>query len=103
MQFPSTTPRCGQSLASLAAVFIEKQWVYVLQSSVMPDRHYVGLTSDADSRLRFHNEGRSPHTANDRPWRMLTAIYFEKPESAAAFERYLKSGSERAFAKRHFV
>jgi hypothetical protein len=34
---------------------------------------------------------------------MLTAIYFEKSQSAAAFERYLKSGSGRAFAKRHFV
>jgi predicted GIY-YIG superfamily endonuclease len=85
------------------SVFLEKRWVYVLQSCVEPDRHYVGLTSDVDARLAIHNQGGSRQTATNRPWRLLAAIRFEKAASAAAFERYLKSGSGRAFAKRHFV
>jgi putative endonuclease len=84
-------------------MFVEKHWVYVLQSCTLPDKHYVGLTSDVDARLTFHNAGRSQHTADAAPWRLLVAIQFYDSHSAAAFERYLKSGSGRAFAKRHFV
>ena len=84
-------------------MFVEKHWVYVLQSSALPDKHYVGLTSDVDARLTFHNQGRSPHTAKAAPWHLLVAIRFHNSHSASAFERYLKSGSGRVFAKRHFV
>lgn len=34
---------------------------------------------------------------------MLVSIEFAGEHSAALFERYLKSGSGRVFAKRHFV
>jgi len=84
-------------------MFVEKHWVYVLQRSVLPDRHYVGLTSDVDARLTFHNQGRSPHTAKAAPWHLLVSIRFQNSQSASAFERYLKTGSGRVFAKRHFV
>lgn len=40
----------------------------------------------------------SLHSAKDKPWRLLSSHYFEHAETAAAFERYLKSGSGRAFA-----
>jgi hypothetical protein len=33
---------------------------------------------------------------------VLATVEFADPIRAAAFERYLKSGSGRAFAKRHF-
>jgi hypothetical protein len=33
----------------------------------------------------------------------VVSLEFANEESAALFERYLKSGSGRAFAKRHFV
>ena len=42
-----------------------------------PDRHYVGATTDIHERLRWHNTG----------------------PSGVAFERSLKTGSGRAFAK----
>jgi len=38
-----------------------------------------------------------------RPWQLVAAIEFANEQSALAFEKYLKSGSGRAFAKRHFV
>lgn len=79
------------------------RFVYVLQSLVRPERHYVGLTSDVAQRLAVHNSGGSKHTMADGPWALLTAIEFSKESSAARFEQYLKSGSGRAFAKRHFV
>jgi hypothetical protein len=36
------------------------------------------------------------------PWELVVAVRFEDARRAAAFEQYLKSGSGRAFAKRHF-
>jgi predicted GIY-YIG superfamily endonuclease len=76
--------------------------VYVLRSDAAPGRYYTGLTSDLDARLRAHNAELSTHTANGRPWRVVAAVTFADPTRAEEFERYLKSGSGRAFARRHF-
>ena len=76
-------------------------YVYILQSVGHPDQIYTGLCKDVTARLQAHNAGQSPHTSKYRPWRLLSYHYFDQPETAAAFERYLKSGSGRAFASRH--
>ena len=76
-------------------------YVYILQSISHPDQFYTGLCKDVAARLSGHNAGQSPHTAKFKPWRLLSSHYFERPETAAAFERYLKSGSGRAFANKH--
>jgi putative endonuclease len=76
--------------------------VYILKSITAPDEYYVGVTSDLDLRLRAHNKGLSPHTARHRPWRTLVVIEFDEEEPAMEFERYLKTGSGREFARRHF-
>jgi len=79
-----------------------RRFVYIIKSIVTPDEYYVGVTSNVDLRLRAHNEGLSPHTAWRRPWRTLVVIEFDEEEPALKFERYLKSGSGREFARRHF-
>jgi predicted GIY-YIG superfamily endonuclease len=80
----------------------EQRHVYILVSTVHRDRYYTGLTSDVQSRLAAHNAGLSTHTANGRPWRLVTTIEFRDAERARRFELYLKSGSGRAFARRYF-
>lgn len=79
-----------------------QRFVYVLRSVAEPSRWYVGVTSDVSSRLRAHNAGLSPHTSHARPWKVVVSIEFEEEPAALAFEKYLKSGSGRAFAARHF-
>jgi predicted GIY-YIG superfamily endonuclease len=76
--------------------------VYVLRSVSDPTRYYTGLTDDVSRRLDVHNSGGSQHTAPLRPWELVAFTQFSNPESAAAFEQYLKTGSGRAFSKRHF-
>jgi putative endonuclease len=76
-------------------------YVYLLESEAEPSRHYVGLTADLRQRLGDHNAGKSVHTAKYRPWRVVTYIAFSDESKAAAFERYLKSGSGHAFARKH--
>jgi putative endonuclease len=61
------------------------------------------VTGDVAARLAHHNAGRSRYTSDLRPWELVASVQFQSESSALAFERYLKTGSGRAFAKRHFV
>ena len=75
-------------------------YVYLLESLSMPGQHYVGFTTDLKQRFDDHNAGKSPHTAKSKPWRLVTYIAFSDKANAESFERYLKSGSGHAFAKK---
>ncbi len=76
--------------------------VYILRSVSHPDKYYTGFTEDVKQRLADHNAGHCTHTAKFRPWELVTAISFADRQKALDFERYLKTGSGRAFAARHF-
>jgi putative endonuclease len=76
--------------------------VYLLRTISGRKRPYVGLTHDLAAPLDAHNAGRCTHTARYRPWEVAVAIHLADEPTAVQFERYLKSGSGRAFAKRHF-
>ena len=76
------------------------QYVYLLKNQSNPPHHYTGLTTDLKSRLAKHNEGGVPSTAQHKPWTLQTYIAFTDQAQAAQFERYLKSGSGRAFAQK---
>lgn len=75
-------------------------YVYILVSSGNPDHFYVGITKNLRSRLAKHNAGEVPHTSKYLPWKIKTYIGFSDEKQAVAFERYLKSPSGRAFAKK---
>ena len=77
-------------------------YTYILRSLSHPEQRYIGNTSDLKSRLAKHNAGEVPHTSKFKPWRIQTAVAFDSKEKAVAFEAYLKTGSGREFAKRHF-
>jgi len=77
--------------------------VYVIRSIKHPDRYYTGMTDDVVRRVEVHNTGGSEYTRGLRPWELVAFTTFTNPESAVAFEKYLKTGSGRAFSKRHFV
>jgi putative endonuclease len=81
---------------------LEKRIVYILRSDSDPSRHYVGITNDLRSRLEWHNCAKSGHTVDHRPWSIVVSMEFQTEREAVRFEKYLKSGSGRAFAKRHF-
>lgn len=75
-----------------------KHYVHILQSLAYPEQCYTGLCSDTNGRLAAHNAGQSPYTSKFKPWNLVSCHWFEAATTAAAFERYLKSGSGRAFA-----
>lgn len=76
------------------------KYVYILRSLSDLQHHYVGITGDLRDRLNRHNTGEITHTSKYRPWTIKTYIAFDHEAQAFAFEKYLKSPSGRAFAKK---
>ncbi len=77
-------------------------FVYMLNSLKNTDRMYVGYTQDLQKRLHEHNSGECIYTVRHKPWKLCAYLCFDSQDKALAFESYLKSGSGRSFAKRHF-
>lgn len=50
------------------------------------------------NRLAEHNAGECKTTAENRPWEVDVVVDFRDEAKAYAFERYLKTGSGRAFS-----
>lgn len=75
-------------------------YVYLLQSERAVAQRYVGTTSNLKHRLAQHNAGQSTHTSKFAPWKLVTYVAFSNESQAEEFERYLKSGSGHAFARR---
>jgi predicted GIY-YIG superfamily endonuclease len=100
IEFPKEST--GISLAPSLNMGRMKQFVYVIKTEGTPTQFHVGLTSDVDTRLADHNRAACPHTASRKRWQLHVVIAFPDEARAVRFERYLKSGSGRAFARRHF-
>ncbi len=75
-------------------------YVYMLQTIDHPKQCYTGFTSDLKKRLTSHNNGESFHTAKYRPWKLVAYQAFDDKLRALDFEKYLKSGSGKAFANK---
>ncbi len=77
-------------------------YVYILESIADPGRYNGDSTTDLDRHIEEHNSGKSSHTAKLAPRTLATYVALSDRAEAFRFERHLESGSDRAFAKRHF-
>ncbi len=75
-------------------------YVYILRSLEQLERYYVGITANLRARLQKHNAREVSHTSKYAPWEIQTYVAFSDEKQALAFEKYLKSPSGRAFAKK---
>ena len=78
-------------------------YVYLLRSIPAPDQTYIGYTTDLNTRLKAHNHGKSKHTAKYKPWELVTYTAFSEQSKALSFEKYLKSHSGKAFARKRLL
>jgi putative endonuclease len=78
-------------------------YVYLLESVYYRGHLYIGITVDLRQRLNYHNQGKSPHTRKFKPWNLISYTAFADEKTAYAFEKYLKSGSGKAFIGRHYL
>ena len=78
------------------------KFVYLIQSEKYSEKYYTGITGDIKKRMADHNNGKSSHTSRYKPWKLITYSAFTDEQKAFEFEKYLKSGSGRAFSVKHF-
>ncbi|MEO6130797.1 MAG: GIY-YIG nuclease family protein [Saprospiraceae bacterium] len=76
-------------------------FVYLLNCA--DGTYYVGCTSNLNERLNRHTKGWVSATKGRIPVELTLYICFFERHHAFSFEKYLKSGSGRAFTKRHLV
>ena len=65
-------------------------FVYILRSK-KDDEHCVGMTSDLEARLAYHNKGRVRSTKHRLPFEMIYTESFQTRAEAREREKYLKS------------
>jgi predicted GIY-YIG superfamily endonuclease len=78
-------------------------YVYIIRSVESPDQEYTGASEDLRQRIADHNAGKSSHTAKYKPWKLLSYSAFPDKMTALEFEKYLKSHSGRAFARKRLM
>lgn len=78
-------------------------YVYIIKSTKFPEKIYIGKTKDLKKRLYGHNTGGTFHTAKYRPWDLVIFFGILDDNRAINFEKYLKSGSGRAFLMKRFI
>lgn len=79
-----------------------KYCVYILLNDAKGGT-YIGCTSNLAQRLRQHHAGSSPYTQSRGPFHLAWFAFFSDKDRAYRFEKHLKTGSGRAFAKKHLV
>ncbi len=76
-------------------------YIYILKCK--DNRFYIGCTNDLKDRIQRHKKGLVDATKNRLPISLYLYLAFPNKHLAFNFEKYLKSGSGRAFVRRHLV
>jgi putative endonuclease len=76
-------------------------YVYILQCA--DGLTYTGCTENLKERFYRHTNGNVPATKPRLPVALIFYCAFKDKCKAFAFEKYLKSGSGRAFMQKRFL
>jgi predicted GIY-YIG superfamily endonuclease len=76
-------------------------YVYILKCN--SGRLYTGCTADLKARYLRHSLGAVPATAGHLPVQLIFYSAFKDKYRAFEFEKYLKSGSGRAFMQKRLL
>jgi len=76
-------------------------YVYILRCN--NGSHYTGCTDDLRARFQKHINSYVPATKPLLPVELVFYCAFKEQSKAFEFEKYLKSGSGRAFTQKRLV
>ena len=77
-------------------------YVYFLKS-IDHDFNYIGSTCDLKARIDHHNHGYSQSTKHYAPFELISYIAVETRKHASDLEKYFKTGSGIAFARKRIL
>jgi len=64
---------------------------------------YTGCTENLEERMKRHEKRQVSYTSSRLPFILITYISFNDKYKAYDFEKYLKSGSGKAFANKRLI
>ena len=76
-------------------------YVYVLSGK--NEKPYIGCTNNLKERIERHSKGYVFPTRSLLPIKFISYFAFTNKYIAFNFEKYLKSGSGRAFMEKHLI
>jgi len=76
-------------------------YIYILNCS--DNKPYTGCTQNLKERIERHQNGHVPATATRLPVKLISYTAISNKYRAFELEKYLKSGSGRAFIKKHLA
>lgn len=77
--------------------------MYYVYNLRCKDGYYIGCTNNLKERIKRHMTGQVPATKDRQPIKLIAYFAFNNKYVAFNFEKYLKSGSGRAFINTHFT
>jgi len=77
--------------------------MHYIYSLKCKDGHYIGCTDNLKERFERHQNGQVPATKNRLPININFYLAIHDKYKAFKFEKYLKSGSGRAFINKHLI
>ncbi len=77
--------------------------MHYIYSLKCKDGFYIGCTNNLQNRVERHTNGQVLATKNRRPLELIFYFAINDKHRAFEFEKYLKSGSGRAFIKKHLL
>jgi len=96
-EFAKSTPRLRRDTVRQIKI------MYYVYSLKCKDGYYIGCTDNIQERIERHQKGHVPATANLLPINLEFYFAIENKYKAFNFEKYLKSGSGRAFINKHLI
>ena len=92
----------GHSPLAREGVIIWQCMHHVYNLKCVDGSIYTGCTNDLNDRLKRHKKGQVKSTEDRLPVELICYIAFANKHKAFEFEKYLKTGSGRAFVKKTF-
>jgi predicted GIY-YIG superfamily endonuclease len=77
--------------------------MYYVYSLKCKDGYYIGCADNLKERVERHRRGNVPATSSRLPIELDFYFSIRNKYKAFEFERYLKSGSGRAFTNKHLT
>ena len=77
--------------------------MYYVYSLKCKNGYYIGCTDNLRDRFYRHQKGYVPATSNKLPVELEFYFTINDKYRAFNFEKYLKSGSGRAFISKHLI